>query len=240
MARGGRLIYVGAGTAGRIGVLDAVECPPTFNSQPGQVTAVLAGGVEAIYESIEGAEDDVEAAALQLNELGLTMNDAVVGISASGRTPYVLAGVRHARKRGALTVGLACNPQAQLSELVEHPIEVIVGPEFISGSTRLKAGTAQKLVLNMISTIAMVRLGKTFGNLMVDVQATNDKLRARAVRMVAEITSCSDADALAAVGEANGDTRVAILMLTHRLDATAAQLLLREYGRSLRKAMKAQ
>jgi N-acetylmuramic acid 6-phosphate etherase len=237
MLRGGRLIYAGAGTAGRVGVLDAVECPPTFNTDPGQVVALLAGGDSAVQGASEDAEDDVESAPAQLEQLGLGPDDVVVGVSASGRTPYVLAAVAFARSRGALTVGLACNPRSQLGDSVDHPIEVVVGPEFISGSTRLKAGTAQKLVLNMISTIAMVRLGKTYGNLMVDLQATNDKLRARAVRIIAYATERDDAVASAALAAAGGDTRIAIVALRLGVDAGAARRLLDEHAGNIRRTL---
>jgi N-acetylmuramic acid 6-phosphate etherase len=239
LARGGRLIYVGAGTAGRIGMLDAVECPPTFNTAPGEVVALLAGGDGAFRGAAEGAEDDVETAPRGLEALGLTADDAVVGISASGRTPYVLAGVEYARRRGALTVGLACNPDARLSESVDFPIEVVVGPEFISGSTRLKAGSAQKLVLNMISTITMVRLGKTFGNLMVDVQTTNEKLRVRAVRIVAHVAAATEDAASAALAAAGGDTRVAIVTLVRGVDPDEARRRLEAHGRNLRRTLEA-
>jgi N-acetylmuramic acid 6-phosphate etherase len=237
MARGGRLIYAGAGTAGRVGVLDAVECPPTFNTDPGQVVALLAGGDSAVRGSSEDAEDDVEAAPTQLAQLGLGPEDVVVGVSASGRTPYVLAAVTFARSRGALTVGLACNPHSQLSHSVDHPIEVVVGPEFISGSTRLKAGTAQKLVLNMISTISMIRLGKTFGNLMVDLQATNEKLRARAVRIIAYAAGTDHGVASAALASAGGDTRVAIVALKLGIDTDHARRLLDQHGGNIRSAL---
>lgn len=234
LARGGRLIYLGAGTAGRIGMLDAVECPPTFNTRPGQVVALLAGGRSAFKRAAEGSEDDRQAAPRELDELRLGPDDAVVGVSASGRTPFVLAGIEHARRSGALTVGVACNGDTQLSASVEHPIEVIVGPEFISGSTRLKSGTAQKLVLNMISTIAMVRLGKTYGNLMVDMQTTNEKLRARATRMVAQLASFDEETAAAALAAAGGDTRVAVVSLVHSVAPEAARQLLEGHGRNLR------
>jgi N-acetylmuramic acid 6-phosphate etherase len=237
LAGGGRLIYLGAGTAGRLAILDALECPPTFKTAPGQVVALLAGGAAALLGAVEGAEDDVTAAPRELDQLGLTAADAVVGVAASGRTPYVLAGVAHARSRGALTVGISCNPDAQLSAAVDHAIEVVVGPEFISGSTRLKAGTAQKLVLNMISTISMIRLGKTYGNLMVDVQMTNEKLRARAVRMVAHATSADEAAAAEALTAAGDDSRIAILMLTRGVDAAQARLHLDAHGRNLRSAL---
>jgi N-acetylmuramic acid 6-phosphate etherase len=237
MGRGGRLIYAGAGTAGRVGVLDAVECPPTFNSDPGQVVALIAGGDRAVRGASENAEDDVESSPAQLERLGLGPDDVVVGISASGRTPYVLAAVAFARRRGALTVGLACNPHSQLGDSVDHPIEVVVGPEFISGSTRLKAGTAQKLVLNMISTISMVRLGKTFGNLMVDLQATNEKLQARAVRIIAYAAEADHAAASAALAAAGGDTRVAIVALRLGVDTALARRLLDEHDGNIRRTL---
>jgi N-acetylmuramic acid 6-phosphate etherase len=237
MRRGGRLIYAGAGTAGRVGVLDAVECPPTFNSDPGQVVALLAGGDDAVRGASEDAEDDVESGPAELAELGLGPDDVVVGVSASGRTPYVLAAVGYARSCGALTVGVACNPQSQLSDSVDHPIEVVVGPEFISGSTRLKAGTAQKLVLNMISTIAMVRLGKTFGNLMVDLQATNEKLRARAVRIIAYAAAADEAVASTALAAAGGDTRVAIVAVRLGIDTGEARRRLDEHNGNIRRAL---
>ena len=185
LAAGGRLIYVGAGTAGRIGVLDASECGPTFNTD--RVLGVIAGGQVAVSTASESAEDHPSSGAQAIAVLGAERADAVVGISASGRTPYVLGAIAHARDAGALTVGLACNADSELSAAVEHPIEVLVGPEFIAGSTRLKAGTAQKLVLNMLSTLTMVRLGKTYGNLMVDVRVTNAKLRDRATRIVEQV-----------------------------------------------------
>lgn len=240
MARSGRLIYIGAGTAGRVGMLDAVECPPTFNSSPGQVVALLAGGDGAFRGATEHAEDDVETAPAQLASLGIGPDDSVVGIAASGRTPYVLAGMAYARSRGTLTVGLSCNPHSQLSDVVDHPIEVVVGPEFIAGSTRLKAGTAQKLVLNMISTITMVRLGKTLGNLMVDVKATNEKLRARAVRIIAQASGVDEESAAAALAAAGGDTRVAIVALGCGVDSDEARRHLDAHGGDLRRALGAQ
>src|SRR5262245_11887621 len=177
LARGGRLVYVGAGTSGRLALVDAAELTSTFAVPPGRVVALVAGGVNSTAAAQEHAEDDSSAAADQLRELGLTADDAVVGITASGRTPYVLGGLEEARRVGAATVGVVCVEGSELSGLVDHEVAVVVGGEVVSGSTRLKAGTAQKLVLNTISTVAMVRLGKTFGNLMVEVVATNDKLR---------------------------------------------------------------
>lgn len=204
MARGGRLIYAGAGTAGRLGVLDASECPPTFNTTPGrEVVGLIAGGPDAMVTSVEGAEDRVDLAVADLAGLRITPDDTVVGISASGRTPYALGAVQHARAAGALTVGLSCNAGSPLAAAAEHGIEVVVGPELVVGSTRLKSGTAQKLVLNMLSTITMIRLGKTYGSLMVDVRASNEKLRARSRRIIWLATGAGDAEiegALAAAG----------------------------------------
>jgi N-acetylmuramic acid 6-phosphate etherase len=185
---GGRLLYVGAGTAGRLGVLDASECPPTFDTEPWQVQGHIAGGRDALVDSIEGAEDDAAAGAALVAELHVGPGDVLVGISASGRTPYAVGAVEAARLAGATTVGLACSANSAIGRAAEHPIEVVTGPEFVTGSTRLRAGTAQKLVLNMISTLSMVRIGKTLGNLMVDVRPTNAKLRARAVRIVSLAT----------------------------------------------------
>ena len=237
LARGGRLIYIGAGTAGRIGMLDAVECPPTFNTGAGEVVALLAGGDGAFRGAAEGAEDDVETAPRELAALALTAADAVVGVSASGRTPYVLAGIDYARGRGSLTVGLACNPEAQLSEAVDFPIEVVVGPEFIAGSTRLKAGTAQKLVLNTISTVAMIRLGKTYGDLMVEVAGTNEKLRARARRAVELATGASPAAVEGALAAADGRAKVAIVSILAGVDARAAERRLEDAAGSVREAL---
>jgi N-acetylmuramic acid 6-phosphate etherase len=214
------LIYIGAGTAGRMGVLDAVECPPTFNTD--RVVGVLAGSSAAIERSREAAEDDAGAGAADLTALAVTADDAVVGIAASGRTPYTIGAVRYAREVGATTIGISSNPAADLSLEVEHPIELVTGPEVIAGSTRLKAGTAQKVVLNVISTIAMVRVGKTFGNLMVDLRASNAKLRDRARRIVADATSTDAESATAALDDAGGDVKVAIVMLLTGTDAAAA------------------
>ncbi|MFE1749503.1 N-acetylmuramic acid 6-phosphate etherase [Streptomyces anandii] len=231
MARGGRLLYAGAGTAGRLGVLDASECPPTFNTEPSQVVGLIAGGPEAMVTSVEGAEDSRELAVEALDALGLTPRDTVVGVSASGRTPYAVGAVEHARARGALTIGLACNTGSALAAAAEHGIEVVVGPELLTGSTRLKAGTAQKLVLNMISTITMIRLGKTYGNLMVDVRASNDKLRARSRRIVALATGAPAEDIEKALTATDGEVKNAILTLLADIDApTAAHLLTRADG----------
>ncbi len=237
MARGGRLVYAGAGTAGRLGVLDASECPPTFNTAPSQVVGLIAGGPKAMVTSVEGAEDSKELARADLDALALGSTDTVVGISASGRTPYALGAVERARARGALTVGLACNPGSALAAAADHGIEVVVGPELLTGSTRLKAGTAQKLVLNMLSTITMIRLGKTYGNLMVDVRASNDKLRARSRRIVALATGARDTDIERALTEAGGEVKTAILVLLADVDGATAARLLEESGGHLRAAL---
>jgi N-acetylmuramic acid 6-phosphate etherase len=237
LAAGGRLVYVGAGTSGRLGILDASECGPTFNAPDGQIAGVIAGGLAAITQAVEGAEDDGPAGARDLADLGVGPLDAVVGISASGRTPYVLEAIRHAARGGAVTAGLVCNPGAALSELVDHPIEVVVGPEFISGSTRLKAGTAQKLVLNMLSTLAMVRLRKTYGSLMVDMRITNDKLSDRAQRIVAQAAGVERTAAKAALRAADDEVKVAITMLVSGTGPDEARDRLRRAGGDLRRAL---
>ncbi|MFF4750681.1 N-acetylmuramic acid 6-phosphate etherase [Streptomyces sp. NPDC002514] len=237
MARGGRLIYAGAGTAGRLGVLDASECPPTFNTDPARVVGLIAGGPAAMVTSVEGAEDSPDLARADLDALALTPDDTVVGVSASGRTPYAVGAVAHARALGALTVGLACNADSALAAAAEHGIEVVVGPELLTGSTRLKAGTAQKLVLNLLSTITMIRLGKTYGNLMVDVRASNDKLRARSRRIVALATGATDGEIERALAETGGETKNAILTILAGVDGPTAARLLEESDGHLRAAL---
>ncbi|MFF1255239.1 MULTISPECIES: N-acetylmuramic acid 6-phosphate etherase [unclassified Streptomyces] len=239
MARGGRLVYAGAGTAGRLGVLDASECPPTFNTDPSEVVGLIAGGPSAMIKAVEGAEDSKELAAEDLDALGLTADDVVVGISASGRTPYAIGAVEHARDRGALTIGLSCNADSALAAAADHGIEVVVGPELLTGSTRLKAGTAQKLVLNMLSTITMIRLGKTYGNLMVDVRASNEKLRARSRRIVALATGADDADIEAALAATDGEVKNAILVILGSVDGPTAARLLTDSKGHLRAALQA-
>ncbi|WP_424889687.1 N-acetylmuramic acid 6-phosphate etherase [Streptomyces sp. XH2] len=239
MARGGRLVYAGAGTAGRLGVLDASECPPTFNTDPSQVTGVIAGGAAALVTAVEGAEDSKELAAGDLAALGVGPADTVVGISASGRTPYAVGAVEHARAAGALTIGVACNAGSALGRAAEHAIEVVVGPELLTGSTRLKAGTAQKLVLNMLSTITMIRLGKTYGNLMVDVRASNEKLRARSRHIVALATGAGERETEAALAETGGEVKDAILVVLGGVDGRTAARLLDESGGHLRSALRA-
>ncbi|QNE75797.1 N-acetylmuramic acid 6-phosphate etherase [Streptomyces finlayi] len=239
MARGGRLIYAGAGTAGRLGVLDASECPPTFNTDPSEVVGLIAGGPSAMVKAVEGAEDSKELAAADLDALTLTENDTVVGISASGRTPYAIGAVEHARALGALTIGLSCNADSALAAAAEHGLEVVVGPELLTGSTRLKAGTAQKLVLNMLSTITMIRLGKTYGNLMVDVRASNEKLRARSRRIVSLATGASDQEIEAALAATDGEVKDAILTILGHIDGPTAATLLTKSDGHLRAALAA-
>ncbi|MEU6893991.1 N-acetylmuramic acid 6-phosphate etherase [Streptomyces sp. NPDC046557] len=237
MARGGRLLYAGAGTAGRMGVLDASECPPTFNTDPHQVVGLIAGGPTAMVKAVEGAEDSADLAVDDLTALDLTATDTVIGVSASGRTPYAIGAVEFARTRGALTVGLSCNAGSALATAAEHGIEVVVGPEFLTGSTRLKAGTAQKLVLNLISTVTMIRLGKTYGNLMVDVRATNEKLRARSRRIVALATGAPDEEIEAALAATDGEVKNAVLVILGGVDAPTAAALLTEADGHLREAL---
>lgn len=240
MAQGGRLIYAGAGTAGRLGVLDASECPPTFNTDPSEVLGLIAGGPSAMVKAVEGAEDSAELAAADLDTLKLTPDDTVVGVSASGRTPYAIGAVAHARAQGALTIGLSCNADSALAAAAEHGIEVVTGPELLTGSTRLKAGTAQKLVLNMISTITMIRLGKTYGNLMVDVRASNDKLQARSRRIVALATGAPDEQIETVLAAADGEVKTAILMILADIDAKAAAQRLTDSAGHLRAALHAE
>lgn len=223
LSSGGRLVYLGAGTSGRLGVLDAAECPPTFGTDPGQVVGLLAGGPGAMFRAVEGAEDDAALGAQDLRDLGLTAQDTVVGLAASGRTPYVLGGLDHARSVGAGTVAVACNPGSEVGRHADVAIELDTGPEVLTGSTRLKAGTAQKLVLNMISTAAMVGTGKVYGNLMVDVRPSNAKLRQRAVRIVRDATGCDDATARAALADADDHAKTAIVALLCGTDAATAR-----------------
>lgn len=237
MAAGGRLFYVGAGTPGRIGVLDAAECPPTFSTPPELVVAIMAGGPAALVTAVEGAEDDSAAGASAIDDAQISAVDTVVGLASSGRTPYVVAAIQRARELGALTVGLSCNVDTALSAASEFPIEVIVGPEVLTGSTRLKAGTAQKLVLNMFSTIVMVRLGATYGNLMVDLKPTNHKLRERAIRMVGEITGVSRDRAQQALIDTGYDVKLTAVMLANGLSRAEAESALESAGGQLRSAL---
>lgn len=218
---GGRLIYVGAGTSGRLGVLDASECPPTFHTDPGRVVGLIAGGTRALVTAVEGAEDDSRQGAEDLDGLAVGAGDIVVGLAASGRTPYVIGALDRAREVGAVTVALSCNTGAEASDHAAYPIEVETGPEVLTGSTRLKAGSAQKQVLNMISTALMVRSGRTYGNLMVDVQATNDKLRKRATRLVSLIGEVDEQTAVTALQACSYDVKTAVVMV--RTGATVEQ-----------------
>ena len=226
---GGRLVYVGAGTSGRLALADAAECVPTFGLEAGRVLAL------AVID--EADEDDEAAGAAAVAAAGIGPADAVVAVSASGRTPYVVSALRAAREAGALTVAVVCAEDAPLAELAEHEILVVVGPEVVAGSTRMKAGTAQKLVLNTISTVSMIRLGRTYGNLMVDVVASNAKLRARARRTVGLATDVSEADVDAALAAADGDAKVAIVSLLTGLDPAAARARLGAAGGAVRRAV---
>jgi N-acetylmuramic acid 6-phosphate etherase len=239
MRRGGRLIYCGAGTAGRMGVLDASECPPTFGTDPSLVIGLIAGGEEAIQHAIEDAEDDRAAGVRDVARLGLREDDTVVGLSASGRTPYVLAALEHARGEGALTIAVACNADSAIGQVADLRIEVVVGPELVTGSTRLKSGSAQKFVCNALSTLTMIRLGKTYGSLMVSMRATNAKLRARAQRTLMLAADVDDTTAAEALVAADGSLKEAILMLRTGLDLAAAHELLERHDGFLRAAIEA-
>jgi N-acetylmuramic acid 6-phosphate etherase len=235
--RGGRLFYVGAGTSGRLGVLDAAECPPTFGIASDRVQGVIAGGEAAVSRATEASEDHPEAGEADLKQRGLTPTDSVVGITASGRTPYVLGAVDYAKSLGALTVGLTTNPDSELSRHVEIVIAPVVGPEVITGSTRLKSGTVQKLVLNMLSTGLMIKMGYVLGNLMVNVQLKNEKLLDRARRIVMEVTGCSSEQALRAIEDSGRNVRLAILMAKLRIDREQAAKRLTEAGDNLWSAL---
>ncbi|WP_051213362.1 N-acetylmuramic acid 6-phosphate etherase [Maritalea myrionectae] len=234
---GGRIIYVGAGTSGRLGVLDASEIPPTFSASPSMFHAIIAGGEAAIFEAQEGIEDDREQGALDLDAAKVGEHDLVIGLAVSGRTPYVLAALDEAKKRGAVTVGVSCNTGSALDQQADIAITPEVGPEILAGSTRLKSGTAQKMVLNMISTGAMVRYGKCYQNRMVDLNVTNEKLRARALNLVRELTEADKEVALRALVAANWDVKVAILICKTGLDAAAARAKIDQAGGHLRQAL---
>ncbi|WP_198416163.1 N-acetylmuramic acid 6-phosphate etherase [Cryobacterium cheniae] len=235
--RGGRLIYLGAGTSGRLGVLDAVECPPTFGTDPGEVLGLIAGGERAFLKAVEGAEDDPDLAVNDLRAVGLTDVDVLVGIAASGRTPYVIGGLDYARRVGAATVSVACNRGAEISRHADVAIEVDTGPEVLTGSTRLKAGSAQKLVCNMLSTASMIRTGKVFHNLMVDVQPTNAKLVDRARRIVSAATGADPDTAAAAIDQAGGHAKTAVVMLLTDTDFPMATARLEQAHGDVRTAI---
>jgi len=223
---GGRLIYLGAGTSGRLGILDAAECVPTFGVTPDKVVGLIAGGMKAMTVAVEGAEDNAALGKQDLEDLNLKKNDMVVGIAASGRTPYVIGALDYAREVGAPTSTISCNPNAEISKHADYPIEVDCGPEFLTGSTRLKSGTAQKLILNMISTISMIGIGKVYKNLMVDVKPTNEKLVARAKRIIAEATECSPEIAAKVFEESGHDVKLAIVMALTDDNAAGARVRL--------------
>ncbi|EGD53112.1 glucokinase regulatory-like protein [Thermoanaerobacter ethanolicus JW 200] len=238
MKKGGRLIYIGAGTSGRIGILDASECPPTFGTDPRLVLGIIAGGDKAIRNAMENVEDDVEAGRQDLINVNLTVNDSVVGISASGRTPYVIGALEYAKQVGALTIGLFCNPNENLSNIIDILITPVVGPEVIMGSTRMKAGTAQKLVLNMISTSVMIKMGKVYSNLMVDLQANNEKLMGRAKRIVKLATGAEERIIESILNETNYNVKLTILMIVTNLDKDRAKQLLDVAGGYIAEAIK--
>ena len=235
--RGGRLVYVGAGTSGRLGVLDASECPPTYGVKPEMVVGLIAGGDHALRHPIEGAEDNVQQGQADLEEIDFSARDVLVGIAASGRTPYVLGALNYAKQLGATTVSIASNPNSKMAEVADIAIETVVGPEVLTGSSRMKSGTAQKLVLNMLTTASMVLIGKCYQNLMVDVQASNKKLKARALKIVMEATECDNEAAANVLAKANGQVKLAILMQLSGLDALEAQSLLDKSNGKLRQAL---
>jgi N-acetylmuramic acid 6-phosphate etherase len=234
---GGRIFYVGAGTSGRLGVLDAAECPPTFNSDPRQVVGIIAGGSTALVKAVEGAEDSREQGGVDLVAHSVGANDLVVGIATSGRTPYVVGALEHAQRQGAKTVAVACTEGAEIAAFADVVIVLLVGPEVLSGSTRLKAGTATKMALNMISTGAMVGIGKTYGNLMVDLRATNAKLRARTTRIVSRLTGLSQDEAAAALHNCDGELKTAVVSVKRSVKPDAARQILRNSGGVLRAAL---
>ncbi len=223
MVSGGRLIYIGAGTSGRLGVLDAAELGPTFSVSPTEVLAFIAGGEDALRHAVEAAEDNLDSGVAELREINLSSKDCLIGIAASGRTPYVIGALNYANEVGALTVGLTNNPGSDISRVAQISIEVDTGPELLAGSTRLKSGTAQKLVLNMISTITMIRMGKTFGNLMVDLQITNEKLQERAIRIIQSATGANALEAANALELSGNRVKLAILMNLLHINAEEAE-----------------
>lgn len=236
---GGRLIYCGAGTSGRLGILDASECPPTFGTPREQVIGLIAGGHTAILQAVENAEDNREQGAQDLKDIHFSRHDVLVGIAASGRTPYVLGALAYANELGATTVSLTCNPASAMSQVAAIALTPVVGPEVVTGSSRMKAGTAQKLVLNMLTTGSMIRSGKVYGNLMVDVEATNQKLVQRQVNIVMQATDCDEATASAALTACGGHCKTAILMVLADLAADEAKALLSQHQGFIRQALQA-
>lgn len=237
LSNGGHLFYIGTGTSGRLGVLDASECPPTYGVPRDLVRGIIAGGVEALYKAVEAAEDDPAQAARDLDAAGLTPRDAVVGISASGNTPYTLGALRHAKAIGAATIAITSNPESAMAAAADVSIAPVVGPEVIAGSSRMKSGTAQKLILNMLSTATMIRLGLVYGNLMSNLQPNNAKLVRRACGILAEETGLSNEAAAQLFEEAGRDLRLAFVMAASRLPRTEAESLLRAHGNSVRRAI---
>ena len=237
LGAGHRLFYIGAGTSGRLGVLDASECPPTFSTAPSMVVGIIAGGERALTQAIEGAEDDGDQGAKDLAGAHFTKDDVLVGIATSGRTPYVLGAVSYAKKLGAKTIGVTCNQNSELHSLCDITIAPIVGPEVLSGSTRLKAGTATKLVLNTLTTGAMILIGKTYGNLMVDLRASNKKLIIRSKRIVCEVTGVTEAEAAEQLANCNGEVKTAIVCIVRDVTPEDARKILRNAGEKLRRAL---
>jgi len=238
LSKGGRLFYLGAGTSGRLGILDASECPPTYGVEPELVQGVIAGGIPAIFKAQEGAEDNPELAKEDLAERGFGKGDVLVGIAASGRTPYVIGGLQYARKLGAATIALACSANAAIAEYADIALLPVTGAEVVTGSTRMKAGTAQKLVLNMLSTVTMIKLGKVYGNLMVDVKTSNAKLEERAKNIVMEATGCSREESIAALSEARGNAKLAIFIHLTGADFAAGQAALARADGHLAQALR--
>lgn len=237
IGNGGRLIYMGAGTSGRLGVLDAVECRPTYGVPDGVVVGIIAGGMNAMFRAVEGAEDSLTLGEADLREIQVTANDTVVGIASSGRTPYVIGALKFAKSVGCTTVSIACSPDAAISPLADIAIEAVTGPEAVTGSTRMKAGTAQKMILNMISTTAFILLGKVYGNLMIDVQPTNEKLVARAIRIIAEAVGCTEEKAAELLESSGRRVKHAVVMGMLNVSAEAADTLLAANGGHIRKAL---
>jgi len=238
MQKGGRLIYIGAGTSGRLGILDASECPPTYGVSEELVQGLIAGGQEAIFRAKEGAEDSKELAVLDLKDKSLNENDTVVGIAASGRTPYVIGGLEYANEIGALTISVTCNADSQVAKEAKIAISPVVGAEVVTGSTRLKSGTAQKLVLNMLSTGSMIKMGKVYGNLMVDVKATNEKLVERSKKIVCEATGVSFKEAETVLNETDFDVKLSIFMILSNLEKEEAKVILEKNNGYIAKALK--
>ena len=236
--QGGRLVYIGAGTSGRLGVLDASECPPTFGVSPEMVKGIIAGGERALRHPIEGAEDSKTQAVVDLQTIQFSSQDVLVGIAASGRTPYVIGALEYAKSLGSVTVSIASNPNSAMANIVDIAIDTVVGPEVLTGSSRLKSGTAQKLVLNMLTTASMILMGKCYQNLMVDVQASNEKLKARAIRIVMQATDCDKALAEETLKQADQNAKLAIMMILSGLDRAQAEALLEKHHGKLQLALK--